>query len=142
MEGGKIGRLTEIVLFKLIEILDTVGVNRVGLALLDHFAGEIFVRCFRIRTERLGGTVNIGIGQRVIPGDRRTEVGSVLVDALNQDRTAGAVILDTNGLADPIPGELPDLILDGFLSDLHDSGIQKILDVGGLENLVEGIEIA
>ena len=86
--------------------------------------------------------MDIAVCQGVIPCDRGAEVGSVLVDALNQDRAAGAVVFDADGPADPVPGELPDLILDVLFGDFHDPGIQKILDVGGLEDLVEGVEIA
>ena len=42
MESGKIGRLTEVVLFKLVQVLNAVLVDGIGLAFFDHFAGKVF----------------------------------------------------------------------------------------------------
>ena len=142
MERGKISRLAEIILFKLVEMLDTFWGDTEGLALFDHVTGETLARRLRVRAQRLRGAVHIGVGQSIVPSDSSAEIVAVFVDAFNEDGAAGFVILDTDGLPDPVPGELPDLVLDGLLGDFHDSGIQKVLDVGGLENLVERVEIS
>ena len=141
MEGGGVGRLAEVVFLFLVEMLDPIGGDAVGFTLLDHITGEALAGGNGVGARRLGNTVHIGIGQSVVPGDLGAEV-AVLIDALDQDRAAGLVVLDADGLADPVPGELPDLILDGLLGDLHDFGIQKVLDAGCREDLVEDIEIA
>ena len=120
-------------------MLDALRRDTEGLTLFNDFTGKRFTS---IRAERLGSAVDLGVSGCVIPSDCGLEIVAVLVDALDEDGAAGLVVLDADGLADPVPGELPDLILDGLLGDLHDSGIQKVLDVGGLEDLVEGVEIA
>ena len=142
MESGEIGRLAEVVLLKLVEMLDTLRCDAVSLALLDHVTGKVFPGFLRIGAGRLGITPDIGVGQSVVPGDRSLEIIAVLVDTLNEDGASGLVVFDTDGPPDPVPGELPDLILNCFLGDLHDSGVQKVLDIGSFEDLVEGIEIA
>ena len=141
MECGEIGRLAEVILFPLIEILDAVCIDRVGLTFFDHVTGKILAGILRVSAGGLRITVHIPIGQGVVPGNRGAEIGSVFINALNKDGAAGPVVLDADGLADPVPGELPDLVLDGLLGDLHDPGIQKVLDVGGLENLIKRVEI-
>ena len=141
MESGGVGRLAQVVFLGFIEMLDAFGGDAEGLALLDHVTGEVLSGRFGIRAGRLGGAADIAVGQGVVPGDRGTEVISVLVDTFNQNRAAGAVVLEADRSADPVPGELPDLGLDGLLGDLDDSRIQKVRDVGGLEDLIQNLEI-
>ena len=43
MEGGKISRLSEIVLLKLIEVFNPIGVDRISLAFLNHITGKVLI---------------------------------------------------------------------------------------------------
>ena len=144
MEAGKVSRLTEVIDFPVIDVLDTFRCDAEGIAFCNDIAGQALsggIRADGLRSglEAADRTV---LGDGHIPGNRGAEVISVLIKTLDEDGASGLVVLDADGLPDPVPGELPDLILDGLLGDFHNSGIQKVLDVGGLENLVERVEIS
>ena len=115
------------------------------MALLHNLAGQVRRHVsggvHGVDADGLGVAAGAQVGLVDIFDDRVIGV-AVLVDAIDADRAAGGVVLDAERLPETEPGQLGDLVLDGLFGDLYDLCIQEVLNVAGLENLVQVVQIA
>ena len=145
IESGVIGLLAEVIPLLLIIGASAIREDGEGLALLHNLAGQIrrYVSggVHGVDADGLRVAVGVHVGFVDVFDDRIIGI-AVFVNAIDTDRTAGGVVLDPERLPETEPCQLGDLILNGLLGDLYDPGVQEILDIAGLEDFVQVVQIA